>query len=87
MRACKGRPKVKANKCEMERCAESFDSFQGLQVHKARSHRKEYNETLPEKGVFKWGEVELKDLARAEVELNEEGVTVTVSKGNFPIER
>ena len=76
MRMCKGMPEKKAYNCMIDECAKSFYSFQGLQVHRSRSHRKECNETLPEKRIFRWGEAELNDMAKAEIELNDRGVTV-----------
>ena len=77
-RRCKVIQAVKEFCCDYDECKESFDLFKGVQQHKSKKHKSQYNKTLPQKRVFAWEERELYDLAKVEIQMNKEGLIIII---------
>ena len=82
MKYCQGNEQEKLFKCE--RCDFSSDYENGVLVHVARMHKAEYNETLPEKKVFRWNENELRKLAEEELKIREDTGMLYI---NIPLQK
>lgn len=72
-RNCKG-PEVEDDKgFKCKECGRGFDTLAGVQAHRAKKHKAEYNSEQPVKRSTLWGDAEIADLAKLEIRLRKSG--------------